>query len=70
MPNDYPSVHYTVTMTTLPLDAHNNRSAFLAHSWNIGKAYRNQALELISICQLLSRIAPPKLAHDDAKLRK
>ncbi|KAH9062545.1 hypothetical protein EDB83DRAFT_839940 [Lactarius deliciosus] len=57
--------------TTLPLEAHSdNRSVFLEHAWNIGRAYRNRALELISICQLLSRIAPPKLAYEDAELRR
>ncbi|KAH9033793.1 hypothetical protein EDB85DRAFT_1052527 [Lactarius pseudohatsudake] len=57
--------------TTLPLGAHgDNRSVFLEHAWNIGRAYRNQALELISICLLLSRIAPPKLAYEDAELRR
>jgi hypothetical protein len=56
--------------TTLPLEAQNNKSVFLEHSWNIGRAYRNQALELISMCQLLSQIAPPKLAHQDAELRR
>ncbi|KAH9062538.1 hypothetical protein EDB83DRAFT_2675313 [Lactarius deliciosus] len=56
---------------TLPLEAHgDNRSVFLEHAWNIGRAYRNQALELISICLLLSRIAPPKLAYEDAELRR
>jgi hypothetical protein len=52
---------------SLPLEAHD---AFLEHAWNIGRAYRNQALELVSICQLLSRIAPPKLVHEDAELRR
>ncbi len=57
--------------STLPLEAHDDhRSAFLEHAWNIGRAYRNQAMELISICQLLSRLAPPKLAHEDAELRR
>ncbi|KAI9438915.1 hypothetical protein H4582DRAFT_2142014 [Lactarius indigo] len=56
--------------TTLPLEAHDNRSVFLSQAWNIGRAYRNQAMELISICQLLSRIAPPKFAHEHAELRR
>ena len=56
--------------STLPLEAHDNRSVFLEHAWNIGRAYRNQALELICICQLLSQIAPPKLTHEDAELRR
>ncbi|KAI9452685.1 hypothetical protein BJY52DRAFT_1225982 [Lactarius psammicola] len=55
---------------TLPLEAHDNRSLFLEHAWNIGRAYRNQAMELISICQLLSRLAPPKLLHEDAEMRR
>jgi hypothetical protein len=55
---------------TLPLQAHGNRPVFLEHVWNIGRAYRNQAMELISICQLLSRIAPPTLAHEDAELKR
>ncbi|KAN0137486.1 hypothetical protein V8E53_004537 [Lactarius tabidus] len=55
--------------TTLPLEAHNNRSVYLEQAWNIGRAYRNQAMELIAICQLLSRLAPPKLVHEDAELR-
>lgn len=59
-----------VDHTTLPLQADNNRSVFLEHAWNIGRAYRNQALELISICRLLSQIAPPKLAREDAEMRR
>ncbi|KAH8978122.1 hypothetical protein EDB86DRAFT_3249238, partial [Lactarius hatsudake] len=60
-----------IDFATLPLEAHgDNRSVFLEHAWNIGRAYRNRALELISICQLLSRIAPPKLAYEDAELRR
>ncbi|KAF8264411.1 hypothetical protein EI94DRAFT_497408 [Lactarius quietus] len=56
--------------TNLPLEAHDNRSVFLQHAWNIGRAYRNQALELISICQLLSRAVPPMFAHEDTELRR
>ncbi|KAH9062548.1 hypothetical protein EDB83DRAFT_2552038 [Lactarius deliciosus] len=55
---------------SLPLEAHDNRSVFLEHAWNIGRAYRNQAMELISICRLLSLLAPPQLAHEDAELRR
>ncbi|KAI9457241.1 hypothetical protein BJY52DRAFT_515138 [Lactarius psammicola] len=55
---------------TLPLKAHDNRFMFLEHAWNIGRAYRHRAMELISICQLLSHLAPPKLAHEDAELRR
>ena len=54
----------------LPLQAHDNRSAFLEHAWNIGRGYRNQATELISICQFLSRLALPEFLHEDAELRK
>ncbi|KAH9066569.1 hypothetical protein EDB87DRAFT_436231 [Lactarius vividus] len=56
--------------TTLPMEAHDNRSVFLERAWNIGRAYRNQALELISMCRLLSRLAPPKFLHEDAELRR
>ncbi|KAI9440194.1 hypothetical protein BJY52DRAFT_1217192 [Lactarius psammicola] len=56
--------------TGLPLEAHDNRSVFLEHAWNIGRAYRIQALELISECQLLSQIEPPKVEHEDAELRR
>ena len=56
--------------TTLPLQAHDDRSLFLDHAWNIGRAYRNQAIELISICQFVSRLASPKLLHEDAELRR
>ncbi|KAH9033754.1 hypothetical protein EDB85DRAFT_1050589 [Lactarius pseudohatsudake] len=53
---------------TLPLDAHgDNRLVFLEHAWNIGRA---QALELVPISQLLSRITPPELLHEDAELRR
>ncbi len=58
--------HYT----TLPLEARDNRSAFLEHAWKIGRSYRNQALELISICQLFSLIGPPKLVHEDSERRR
>ncbi|KAN0133581.1 hypothetical protein V8E53_008749 [Lactarius tabidus] len=58
------------TQASLPLKAHDNRSVFLENARNIGRAYRNQALELISICQLLSRIAPPKLVHEHSELRR
>jgi hypothetical protein len=56
--------------TALPLESHKNRSLFLEHAKNIGKAYRNRALELISICQLLSQIASPKCVHEDAELKR
>ncbi|KAH9033762.1 hypothetical protein EDB85DRAFT_1050880 [Lactarius pseudohatsudake] len=56
--------------TTLPLEAHRNRSLFLEHARSIGRAYGSQALELISICQLLSRIATPRFAYEDAELRR
>jgi hypothetical protein len=55
---------------TLPMQSHDNKSVFLEHAWNIGRAYRNQAMELISICQLLARIVPPKLAHEHAELKR
>ncbi|KAI9438944.1 hypothetical protein H4582DRAFT_104166 [Lactarius indigo] len=58
------------TGTTLPLEAHENRSLFLEDARNIGRAYRNRALELISICQLLSQYATPRFAHEDAELRR
>ncbi|KAH9046545.1 hypothetical protein EDB84DRAFT_656871 [Lactarius hengduanensis] len=32
--------------TTFLMEAHDNRSVFLEHAWNIGRAYRNQALEI------------------------
>ena len=60
----------TIMTTTLPLESHKNRSLFLEHERNIGRAYRNQALELISICRLLSQIASPKCMHEDAELRR
>ncbi|KAH9005640.1 hypothetical protein EDB86DRAFT_1470443 [Lactarius hatsudake] len=56
--------------TTLPLEAHENMSLFFERARNIGRAYRNQALELISICQHLSRIASPRFAHEDAELKR
>ena len=59
-----------VDYTILPLESHDNKSVFLEHAWNIGRAYRNQALELISICTLLSRVVSPNLAHEDAELRR
>ncbi|KAN0133536.1 hypothetical protein V8E53_008704 [Lactarius tabidus] len=53
------------------MDAHNtSRSVFLEHARNIGRAYQHQALELIYICQLISRLAPPKLVSEDAELRR
>ena len=59
---------------TLPLQAHEDRSVFLEHAWNIGSAYRNQAIELIATCQHLSqdlsRLAAPKFLHEDAELRR
>ncbi len=55
---------------TLPLEARDNRSVFLEHAWNIGRAYRNRAMQLISICRLLSRLAPPKFVHEYAELRR
>ena len=56
------------TQASLPLEAHDNGSVFLENAWNIGRAYRNQALQLIALCQLLSRIAPPKFAHEYPEL--
>jgi hypothetical protein len=55
---------------TLPLQAHKDSTTFLEDACNIGRAYRYQAMELISICQLLSRIAPPKFLHEDTELRR
>ena len=55
---------------TLPSEAYDNRSTFLERAWNIGRAYRNQAMELISICQFLAHLAPPKLVHEYAELIK
>ena len=46
------------------------RLLFLEHARNVGRAYQNEGLELISICELLSRIAQPKFAHEDAELSK
>ena len=71
-------VHGTMTQAmagmtdsaTLPLQAHVDRSAFLRHAWNIGRAYRSQAMELISICQFLSQFAPPKSSYEDAGVRR
>ena len=54
----------------LPPEAHDNRSVFLDRAWNIGRAYRNQAMELISLCQFLSHLSPPTLVHEDFELRK
>jgi hypothetical protein len=56
--------------TSLPLESHKIKSLFLKHARNVGRAYKNQALELISVCQLLSRIASPKCVHEDAELRR
>ena len=56
--------------TTLPLESHKDRSLFLENESNIGKAYRNRALELISICQLLSQTASPNCVHKDAELKR
>jgi hypothetical protein len=56
--------------TTLPLESHKDRSLFLEHERKIGSAYRNRALELISICQLISQTASPKCAHEDAELKR
>ena len=55
---------------TLPLEARDNRSLFLEYAWNIGRSYRNQAIELISIYQFISRLSPPKLAQEYAELRR
>ncbi|KAH9169792.1 hypothetical protein EDB89DRAFT_1391178 [Lactarius sanguifluus] len=51
------------------MEAHNGRSVFVKHARNIGRAYRNQAMELISISLIFSRIAP-QFAHEDAELRR
>ncbi|KAH8996044.1 hypothetical protein EDB92DRAFT_1844912 [Lactarius akahatsu] len=49
------------------MEAHNGRSVFIKHARNIGRAYRSQAIELISICLTLSRVAP-HFAHEDGEL--
>ncbi|KAH9022723.1 hypothetical protein EDB84DRAFT_491069 [Lactarius hengduanensis] len=51
------------------MEAHDGRSVFVKHARNIGRAYRNQTKELISICLIFSRIAP-QFAHEDAELRR
>ena len=53
----------------LPMEAHNSRSVFIKHARNIGRAYRSQAIELISICLIFSRVVP-QFAHEDADLRR
>lgn len=52
------------------MEAHNGRSTFVKHARNIGRAYRNQAMELVSICLIFSRAAAPQFAHEDAELRR
>ncbi|KAH8986779.1 hypothetical protein EDB86DRAFT_2953394 [Lactarius hatsudake] len=39
------------------------------HAKNIGKAYRSQAIELISICLIFSRVAP-QFANEDTELTR
>ncbi|KAI9452221.1 hypothetical protein BJY52DRAFT_946885 [Lactarius psammicola] len=56
--------------TTFPTEAQNGGLEFVEHARNIGRAYQNQAMELIYICQLLSRVSLPSLARKDAELRK
>ncbi|KAH9054694.1 hypothetical protein EDB87DRAFT_1425035 [Lactarius vividus] len=51
------------------MEAHNGRSVFIKHARNIGRAYRSQAIELISICLTLSRVAP-QFAHEDRELMR
>lgn len=51
------------------MEVHNGRSVFVKHARNIGRAYRNQAIELISICLIFSQVAP-RHAHEDAELRR
>jgi hypothetical protein len=54
--------------TTLPLESHEHRLLFLENETNLGRAYRNQALDLIFTCQLVSQIASPKCEHENAEL--
>lgn len=51
--------------TTLPLESHKYRPQ---NETNLGSAYRNQALDLIFTCQLVSQIASPKCEHENAEL--
>ena len=51
--------------TTLPLESHKYRPQ---NETNLGSAYRNQALDLIITCQLVSQIASPKCEHENAEL--
>jgi hypothetical protein len=55
--------------TTLPLESHKDRSLFLEHEVEIGSAYRNRALDLISMCRLISQTASPNCVHEDAELK-
>ncbi|KAI9451455.1 hypothetical protein BJY52DRAFT_1352080, partial [Lactarius psammicola] len=55
--------------TTFPLGAQNDSSVFIDHAKNIGRAYRNQAMELIDICRHFSQVAP-QLAHQEDDLRR
>ncbi|KAH8996017.1 hypothetical protein EDB92DRAFT_1844655 [Lactarius akahatsu] len=51
------------------MEAHNGRSVFIKHARNIGRAYRSQAIELISTCLTLSRVAP-QFEHEDGELMR
>ncbi|KAH9167525.1 hypothetical protein EDB89DRAFT_119961 [Lactarius sanguifluus] len=55
---------------TFPTEAQNGGQGFVEHAKNIGRAYQHQAMELIYICQLLSRVSPPRIAREDAELRR
>ena len=55
----------------LPFHRNRTKIAFSRACEKIGRAYQNQALELISIChELLPRITLPKFAHEDAELSR
>ncbi|KAI9435926.1 hypothetical protein H4582DRAFT_2161393 [Lactarius indigo] len=55
--------------TTFPTGAHDDDPVFIDYARNIGRAYRNQAMELINLCRHFSHLAP-QLAHQDDDLRR
>ncbi|KAH9037017.1 hypothetical protein EDB84DRAFT_1577669 [Lactarius hengduanensis] len=57
--------------TTFPTGAHrdDDDSVLIDYAMNIGRAYRNQVMELINLCRHFSHLAP-QFAHQDDDLRR
>jgi hypothetical protein len=51
------------------MEVRTDNSLFVNNDRNAGRAYRDQAMELIKMCRVFTQAAP-ELAHEDAEQRR